>query len=72
MAFPALTHAHKIALCLSYICLTVWPQVQLGPNVIIKSLGHLWNIFWHAGHEFEMLAMCRFTIYLSVCMMVKR
>jgi hypothetical protein len=47
-------------------------QVQLGPNMTLKILGHLWNILWHVDHEFRiMLAMCKFTIFSCVCTMVK-
>jgi len=30
-------------------------KAQLGPNMIFKNLGHLWNILWHVGHRFGIM-----------------
>jgi hypothetical protein len=59
-------------LCICHIYVWQCDPSSMGSKYVLKSLGHLWSILWHASHGFKIiLAMCRFIVYSNVCMMVK-
>jgi len=69
--FPTLIIAHHIALCLSYICLTVWPKPKWVQMWSLKAYDIRGAKKYGCPMESRSFAMCKLTIDSHMKLMVK-